>query len=128
MSGGGNRLRRHPVPINRRGSGVDLLDEPPVQHPPQHRLAVTVKLRPDLAAGRVTEVGGDLRGGCPVTNKSARRVLLFSGGRLTVARRGAGTSYRELLQHVSVVWCSLSLLISSLARADPPHLQHLAGR
>src|SRR6266446_9719148 len=63
MSGSGNRLHRRPVKIDRRGSGVDLLDKPSVQHPPQHRGAVAVKLRPDLVAGRVTEVGGDLPGG-----------------------------------------------------------------
>ena len=52
----------------------------------------------------------------------------FSRGRLAVARRGAGASCGELLQHISPVWCSSSLLIRSLARAGPPHVQHLAWR
>jgi hypothetical protein len=50
----------------------------------------------------------------------------FSRGRLTVARRGARALCGELLQHISPVWCSLSLLIRSLTRASPPHAQRLA--
>jgi Protein of unknown function (DUF2637) len=53
---------------------------------------------------------------------------MFSRGRLTVARRGAGASCGELLQRISPVWCSLSLLIRSPARADLPHAQHLKWR
>ena len=53
---------------------------------------------------------------------------MFSGGRQAVARRGAAASCGELLQHISRVRRSLSLLIRSLARADPPHVQHLAWR
>ena len=51
---------------------------------------------------------------------------MFSGGRLTVARRGAGASCGKLLQHISPVWCSLSSLIRSPTCAGPPHVQHLA--
>ncbi len=52
----------------------------------------------------------------------------FSGGRQAVARRGTAAFCGELLQHISRVRRSLSLLIRSLAHADPPHVQHLAWR
>ncbi len=60
--------------------------------------------------------------------KTAYAFGLFSGGRLTVARCGAGASCGELLQHITRVWRSSSLLIRSLARADLPHVQHFTRR
>ena len=53
---------------------------------------------------------------------------MFSGGPQPVARRCARPFAESFCNTSPRVWCSLSLLIRSLARADPPHVQHLALR